>query len=772
MPSLSQAILSSWTVDPALFLAVLIAAAIYARGWLDLHRQMPERFTPWRLASFFAGLGTLVVAAASPLDAFAGLLLQVHMLQHLLLMTIAPPLILLGAPPVPLLRGLPTAIVKNALGPFIGWGALRRMAEFLSHPVVCWMCMALATWLWHLPAPYQLALRSPVWHGVEHACFLAAGLLFWWPVVQPWPSVPRWPRWAMIPYLLLADIQNTALAALLTFSDRVLYPIYASVPRLNGIAPLDDQAAAGVLMWVPMSIVYLLPAAVITARLLSPESSRSRDAEARPGGTPRQMRPTMLETPLLASPRGNVDLLKLPFLGAVLRWRHLRPTAQAAMFLLAFAMIVDGLLGPQMSPMNLAGVLPWTHWRGLTVIALLAVGNLFCMACPFMLPRAVGRRLGLARWSWPRALRSKWPAVALLLAFFWAYEVLGLWDSPRWTAALVLTLFAGALTVDTFFRGASFCKYVCPIGQFHFVQSLVSPFEVAVRRPQACADCTTNDCIRGNAAQRGCELELFLPRKAGNLDCTFCLDCVRACPHDNIGVVAAPPGRHLLHDHDRSSLGRLSHRADVAALIALLVFAAYATAAPMTATIAAWLGRLGERLGATAASIISTTWLASTLIVVPVITLAIAAMSGRALSRIDAPLKQIVCRFALALVPLGAAMWAAHFMVHLGAGWRAALPAVQRAAADAGIAGLGTPQWSLACPGAAADALVRVDLLLLDVGLLLSLYAAWRIARACAGRARAAFGLFTPWAVIGVALYLGGVWILLQPMQMRGLMGP
>ena len=87
--------------------------------------------------------------------------------------------------------------------------------------------MSLATWGWHVPAAYELALRSPAWHVVEHASFLAAGLLFWWPVVQPWPSRPRWPRWAMIPYLLVADLQNTALAAMLVFSDRVLYPSYA-----------------------------------------------------------------------------------------------------------------------------------------------------------------------------------------------------------------------------------------------------------------------------------------------------------------------------------------------------------------------------------------------------------------------------------------------------------------------------------------------------------------------------------------------------------------
>src|SRR5262249_31536405 len=144
--------------------------------------------------------------------------------------------------------------------------------------------------------------------------------------------------------------------------------------------------------------------------------------------------------------------------------------------------IYDGLSGPAVSPMNLAGVLPWIHWRGLVILGLLAVGNVFCMACPFVLPRTLARRL-LPRQSrsWPRWLRNKWLSVCLLIVFLWAYEALALWDSPWWTAWLALGYFVTAFVVDVLFRGAAFCKYVCPIGQFNFVQSLVSPLEVKVR---------------------------------------------------------------------------------------------------------------------------------------------------------------------------------------------------------------------------------------------------------------------------------------------------
>ncbi len=146
----------------------------------------------------------------------------------------------------------------------------------------------------------------------------------------------------------------------------------------------------------------------------------------------------------------------------------------------------------------------------------------------------------------------------LITVFFWAYEQFALWDSPRMTAFLLLAYILGALVVDSIFEGASFCKYVCPIGQFNFVASMVSPLELGAKSQAVCASCETRDCIRGNETQRGCELELYIPQKVGNLDCTLCMDCVKACPHDNIAITAQTPVRDLLRDPIRSSLRRLS----------------------------------------------------------------------------------------------------------------------------------------------------------------------------------------------------------------------
>ena len=239
------AVLSSWSVSLGLLATLLLATGIYLRGFRDLHVRMPARFPNWRLAAYLGGVATLFVAIASPLDAFAFLLLPAHMAQHVLLIAIAPPLLLLGQPAHPLLRGLPAAAAKSVLGPFLAWPALRRFGDWLGRPLAGAVAISAATWGWHVPAAYELALRSPAWHAVEHASFFCAGILFWWPVVQPWPSRSRGSRWTMVAYLLFADLQNTALAAFFVFSDRVLYPSYAAVPRLGARSVLGEQALAG-----------------------------------------------------------------------------------------------------------------------------------------------------------------------------------------------------------------------------------------------------------------------------------------------------------------------------------------------------------------------------------------------------------------------------------------------------------------------------------------------------------------------------------------------
>ncbi|HEY1768309.1 MAG TPA: cytochrome c oxidase assembly protein, partial [Terracidiphilus sp.] len=195
------------------------------------------------------------------------------------LMSIAPPLIVLGAPVVPMLRGLPRWIIRKPLGPLFSSGALPAMGRFLTRPRVAWLAMNAAYIGWHIPRAYEFALASENWHNFEHACFFFTNLLFWWPILSPWPSRPLHSRWVLIPYLLLADIVNTAVSAFLCFSGQLLYPSYGAIARPFGLSALNDQVAAGAFMWVCGSMVYLIPAVAIVVQLLSP-GGKPYDTEA------------------------------------------------------------------------------------------------------------------------------------------------------------------------------------------------------------------------------------------------------------------------------------------------------------------------------------------------------------------------------------------------------------------------------------------------------------------------------------------------------------
>jgi cytochrome c oxidase assembly factor CtaG len=763
-----DAVLLSWPFDPWLLAALALTAAVYIRGWLTLHRRDGNRWHAGRLAAFLGGLAAVALALASPIEPFAALLLQVHMLQHLLLMMVGPPLLWLGWPLFPLLRGLPAPVRIYWAAPLLRSPALRHFFVLLAHPVAAFVLFTGMTWLWHAPSVYDAALRSPPVHYLQHACFLGSALVFWYPVIRPYPSRPAWSVWLLVPFLILADVQNTAISALLTFSDRVLYPYYTEVPRIALQSALDDQSAAGVLMWVPGSVAFLVPLFVIGLRLLFGETSETSNRQmARRMVTARIALPLALPARPAASSSG-FDLFRVPVLGPFLRWRHARVSLQLPLLFLSGLVIFDGLSGPAAGPMNLAGVLPWIHWRGLVVLGLLAAGNVFCFACPFMLPRTVARRWLPAGWSWPRRFRSKWLAVALVGAFLWAYEAFALWDSAWWTAWIAVGYFVAALLIDGLFRGAAFCKYVCPIGQFNFVQSLVSPLEVAVRDPAVCAACKTKDCIRGRNGIPGCELHLFQPRKAGNMDCTFCLDCAHACPHDNIGILGVPPGRDLCRDPVRSGVGSFWRRADLAALVLVLVFGAFANAAGMVGSVVAWQDSLCSRLGLRSSLAVVSAYYVLALFGLPLLMVCAAATVSRWWGRLSGGSLAVATRFSFALVPLGFGLWLAHNSFHLLTSYDAAVPVIQRFAADQGWGALGQPARVSGCCRRVADWLPRLEILFLDLGLLLSLYAAYRIALAHTASLPRALKALAPWALLLVLLFAAAVWIVLQPMQMRG----
>ncbi|HEY2546070.1 MAG TPA: cytochrome c oxidase assembly protein, partial [Candidatus Acidoferrum sp.] len=221
MPALFQAEFEPWALSLALDTLLILEAFLYLLGWIRLRVARVNMISGWRAGSFLLGLFLIWVALGSSLAAFDEELLTVHMVQHLLLMTLAPPLILLGAPVMPLLHGLPSSFVHRVLAPFFRYPSVQRVGHLLSNPTFCWLAGAAALVGWHVPAAFTLALQSEAWHVLEHTSFLVAGFLFWWPVIQPWPSVAHWRRWSMLPYLFLATLPCDILSAYLTFCDHV-----------------------------------------------------------------------------------------------------------------------------------------------------------------------------------------------------------------------------------------------------------------------------------------------------------------------------------------------------------------------------------------------------------------------------------------------------------------------------------------------------------------------------------------------------------------------
>jgi cytochrome c oxidase assembly factor CtaG len=249
--------------------ALGLVGMVYTRGWFRLHVVVPQAIRFSSACTFFCGLVCIWVAVGSPLAALDEQLLSVHMVQHLLLSTFAPPLLLLGAPVVPLLRGLPRATTRRIVGPLLRSWLVRNLRRAFSHPAVCWLAAIMTLIVWHVPVVFELAVHSERLHEVEHLSFLVTGLLFWWPVIEPWPSVARWPRWSAPLYLFCATLPCDVLSAFLAFCDRVVYPTYLSSPRISSLSALADQECAGSLMWISVTFAYLAPAVVISIQLLS-----------------------------------------------------------------------------------------------------------------------------------------------------------------------------------------------------------------------------------------------------------------------------------------------------------------------------------------------------------------------------------------------------------------------------------------------------------------------------------------------------------------------
>jgi putative membrane protein len=239
-----------------------------------------RRWPAWRTGVFFLGIATLLFALVPALEVIAADLFSVHMLQHVLLTTIGPPLLFIGEPVRPLLFGLPHVVRARVVRPLVRSGSVRGLVHFLRHPLVAVVLFVGGVYLWHWPALYDAAVEDARIHVLEHAHFFGAAMLFWSVVIDPVPFRGTLPYAARIIYLLLAGAaQNTLLGGILSFSTRLLYPHYADRTVQYGLDALTDQRIGGALMWVIGDAVFLLGVSLAFFRWLAHEEETQRRRE-------------------------------------------------------------------------------------------------------------------------------------------------------------------------------------------------------------------------------------------------------------------------------------------------------------------------------------------------------------------------------------------------------------------------------------------------------------------------------------------------------------
>ncbi|MDP9021817.1 MAG: cytochrome c oxidase assembly protein [Actinomycetota bacterium] len=243
----------AWNLDPVLVAGLLALAALYVRGG---RAGGGGRWRRWRTWAFWAAIGALAVALLSPLEAMSAALASAHMVQHVLLILVAAPLLAFSAPSSTLLGGAPVAVRRVP-------GRLRRRLRLptsairpSTNPATVWLLHVAVLWIWHSATAYEAALGSELLHGTEHLLFLVTALLFW-RVVLGGRRSGRVPEGAAVLLVFGMAMQSVFLSLLLTFASEPWYAAYTTTTAAWGLVPLADQQLAGVLMWVPAGMVYM-----------------------------------------------------------------------------------------------------------------------------------------------------------------------------------------------------------------------------------------------------------------------------------------------------------------------------------------------------------------------------------------------------------------------------------------------------------------------------------------------------------------------------------
>jgi len=272
---------SGWSV--LLTLLLVVTALIYLRGWFRARASAWNTMGPWRPISFLVALPMIWIAVGSPIAVLNHELLTAHMIQHLLLMTLAPPLIWLGEPIRLLSYGLSR---QSGIGfkMIFRFPSFQQIGKLLVNPFFALLAASAVLVGWHIPVVFAYGMKSQTWHAIEQISFFVTGLLFWWPVIHPWPSESK-PEPSIILYLFFATLPCDILSGFLVFCERVVYPMYSLSSNRFGLSALADQQCAAALMWTAVTVVYFIAGAILTMQLLSPQHSRRSELAQNPHDT-------------------------------------------------------------------------------------------------------------------------------------------------------------------------------------------------------------------------------------------------------------------------------------------------------------------------------------------------------------------------------------------------------------------------------------------------------------------------------------------------------
>ena len=241
-----------WSVHPSTIIGIAALGALYV--WRARQASADEKLSGWRKVSFFSALFVIFASLNGPIhDLSDTYLFSAHMVQHLLLTMLMPPLMIVGIP-------------GWMLRPLLARPVIGAIARKLTKPIVCYATFNVVFAVWHLPAFYNAAMDNHNIHIIEHLMFMAAAVMMWWPFTSQLPELPRLPYPGQMLYSFLMTLPMSVVAIYITLADHILYPAYSSAPRISSLSPADDQMLGGLIMWVPGGVLFIIIMTVVFFR--------------------------------------------------------------------------------------------------------------------------------------------------------------------------------------------------------------------------------------------------------------------------------------------------------------------------------------------------------------------------------------------------------------------------------------------------------------------------------------------------------------------------